>query len=281
MNKTPEAYKKAISAMFKNAETNEMGQEQLVNTYILPLLVGEMNSATREKLHCVSPRFMDFMAEWGQICYEMDRYERKGHHTADVLMLIALQRIIHGAIYYNSMDKSVFGLPQSYSNYMIWCDRAVPMDWYCWKFLQANLEFCLTQKQNKAICKLANIILHSLLSDLHSDNTIVKTDDYHWDEKQTDVTVKEVYEWAEKLAIKVYGVNRTAMIVAPVWRKKMDFFNTNRDRINWRMVWPYFELNDEPYFKPWQKFFLKLVGLYKPLVKWKIKREIAAYQKPQ
>lgn len=269
-----EDYLSYLCKMIGKDDVSTLGQPTIVERYILPRFVGLLGTKQRERGY-VSDEFMRYMTKWGQYCFELDGEDENTPRTAYTLMLIAMQRILRGGVFYEKRvyRRNLYEMPSRYSNYAAWADKDMPMNKDCWKFLEANMEFCLNQPG--ILNEISSVVLRCLLRNLNATGVISATaPGYMWNEREICISSRGAYLWALNLAINRYGLGWCCRVHAPVWREKMFFFKKYRDQINWSTAWKYFSLEDEVYYTGWKRKFLKGCYLYNFITMRQIKKEI-------
>ena len=269
-----EEYLAYLTKMMGTDVVTRMIQPVMVETYLLPRYVGILGTKQRERGY-VSDEFMAFMTKWGQYCFELDEKENYFPRTAYTLMLIGMQRILRGGVYYEMSvyRRTLYEMPSKYSNYAAWTDDDMPMNRVCWRFLEENMEFCLNQPG--ILNEISSVVLRCLLRNLNATGVVSATAlGYLWNEREIGISVRGAYLWALHMAIKCYGLTWCCRAQAPVWREKMFFFKKYRKEINWLKAREYFLLDEEKYYTGWKKRLLKGCFLYNFMTMRQIKKEI-------
>lgn len=251
-------------------DAKKMPQLVIVENHLLPKFVGVLGTNQRQRGY-VSDEFMDFLVNWGQYCFELEK------KSACAMMLIGMQRVLHGGVFYDRYltQCRLHRLPEKYSNYAAWADKNMPMNKVCWQFLQTNLEFCLNQ--GETLNEISSAILRCLLRNLNENGQVsAAAPDYVWDEEEIGISVRNAYLWALDLALRHYGLKWCIRAHAPLWHEKLFFFRKYRQEIIWRRAMKYFPLDNERYYTGGIRLILKETRLYDIFTMWRIKKEIFA-----
>jgi len=144
-------------------ELEGRSQRNIAIHYILPKLVRDFKHRMNR---CVNPKFMSFMADYGQYCVAQDR------SSGELLMELAMQRVSQGGLSHASYD-ALCALPMRYWNYALIGDVQCPLDDACVDFLQNNLLFCLENLHNKTWRHHAELIKQGVLVRVSGDNHLL------------------------------------------------------------------------------------------------------------
>lgn len=297
--------------------------EKLVNDFILPLGVEPTGQDTRGWR--ISPQFMAFMTDWGQYAVAQDRetgellmeialqrlskgtivrniikdevfeadmaalepkkdddeitLEKKRHARAEknVAYLAATAEELYAP--YNPW----FALPEEYRKYSNWYDQPGLMDQSCWDFINANLWFCMERLNNAVWRGHAEKICVALLQHISSDGK--ELNGYLWGDNLVKEPLTEVYQTAETLAVRHFGVEKVARILLPTWREHKPFFKEHATEIDFKALFKRWEKNDEhlnyereakEFFGKKMRRFLKIFGRLESSVNNKVKEAMVA-----
>ena len=242
--------------------------DDIIKQYILPLSLHEQGE------NFISSRFMQFLADYGQDCMNMDSY------SSEVLLEIAMQRISKGAVSHSIYDLNM-ALSEKYRQYSSANDQSKVMDQACWNFLRNNLKACCKISFHQTWRRHAYQILFGLLRCFDYDggtNGSVR-DGYEFDSHAVDATPRDIYLFAESVAVDVFSKKDIAEKLAPMWPQKKYFFKKyEKDlRGSYKKI---FNINlvGEGYFSLWQRIALRIFCCYSWAVVRKIRQEIALYQ---
>ncbi len=242
--------------------------DEIIKQYILRLSLREQG----EKF--ISSRFMQFMADYGQACKEMDAY------SSEILFEIAMQRISQGVVPHRNYDfKGV--LPEEYENYSAENDDKKPMDQSCWNFLRKNLETCCKISLRHKWRRHAYQILFGLLRcfdyDGGTDGSV--RDGYEFDCNAVDATPRDIYLFVVGVAVNLFNPKEIAKELAPMWPQKKHFFKKYEKYLRGSYAEIFnLDLIGKSYFSPKQMFWLRIIWCYDLAVVRKIRQEIALYQ---
>ncbi|MBP5353389.1 MAG: hypothetical protein J6Y91_06500 [Alphaproteobacteria bacterium] len=243
---------------------NNMSQQELVDKIILPHLAGIARDNIR--YNRITGTYMQFLADWGQTCIELDRT------SGELLMEMALQRLSKGAVIHSGVHL-INILPDEYKKYTAAYDEPGLVGPECWNFIKANLVFCIQNLRTESYRCHAEAILWGLLDHLNPDGST--NDGYMWNRPDyVGASEAEAYHWAEVAAIKCFGVDAIAQHFAPKWQQHKDFLRRYDDGINWDNFFKKVDLDAEPYSSGLGRFVYKLFGAYDGHVRKAILKEI-------
>ncbi len=254
----------------------------------------------------ISSAFMAFMAKWGKVLVE------ENSNLGELLMEIAMQRLECGAIIREINDTDfldevssiqnqeaeeklivqhleetwavlnaayypLYALPIGYRKYSAFSDQPGLMDQECWNFCRENLYFCMTDMKNLIWRGHAWKLCVGLLQYISSDGEPLNG--YTWNEALVQDPLRDVYNFAEKTACDVLGIQIVAQILLPTWRNHKKFYQKYELKIRFHTLllnWQGLEEEGEHYYgkNSWRVKFLKLFGLYHSRVMNQIKKEM-------
>ena len=251
------------------AKLRKMTQRQLVDEVILPLWLKPSGQSTRGWR--IPDSFMEFMARFGDYCYEKDPA------TGAVLYELALQRISCGAVMHKHREVGIMEfLPARYSIYAVGCDQPGLLSPRCWEFLRSQMKYMLSIEETK---EHATAILFGVLDNIDCQGNLLngyivgsgsgipdKRDLWAWAVKT--VLDKEYYPWSVEYAGEDKGLVPIALVEQHFSRPE----NWRNYLWYWSKCWPDKSNADR------QKFF-KAIGVSGWWQKYKIKKEISRYAK--
>ena len=258
----------AESSRIENlTELYAMTQNELVEKVILPFILGTPRG--NHRYNRISGEYMKFVAQYGQMCVELDR------ESGELLMEFALQRLSKGAVVHKGIHL-INILPEAYRQYTSAYDEPGLMGPECWEFILNNLVFCVKNLSNAAYRNHAEQILWGLFGHLNPDGSTI--DGYMWNRAEyVGASEAQAYEWAEKAAVECFGVDAIAQHFALRWRQHKAFYKRHMSSIHWETAFfPWLDLDNETFYTGAMRFLYRVLGLYTNKTKKRILAEISA-----
>lgn len=295
-----------------------VSQRELVLDFILPRAVEESGQDTRGWR--LSPEFMQFMAIWGQYCINEDRLTgellmeiamqrlSKGAIIRTIRKDEAFEKAVaefeiektdsenvkeHKRLNYAAKNEEYlaktvhdlyapynpwFALPKEYRKYSNWYDQPGLMDQACWDFVKANLFFCMEQLNNAVWRGHAEKLCVGLLQNISADGK--ELNGYLWGDNLVKEPLPEIYQTAETLAVRHFGIQKVAEFLLPSWRAHKAFFKKHAEIIDFNALFKNENWDQAAeaarYFGPKKLWWLKTFKKLETSVNREVKNEMLA-----